>query len=82
LTPPQTQVSDLDASDTDEPLGLAHPCPCCVGRMNIIETFLTGHDPSQIRATKATSACAVINNALDQMPSPPITPRIGRAPIP
>jgi len=33
------------AAKTDEPDVLAHPCPCCGGRMIIIETFERGSTP-------------------------------------
>jgi hypothetical protein len=39
---PQNEAGDPDA---DEPPMLAHPCPCCGGRMIVIETFERGHTP-------------------------------------
>jgi len=42
---PQTQVNDTDAVGTNEPPTLSHPCPCCGGRMIIIETFERGATP-------------------------------------
>jgi len=33
------------ASQTDEPLPLSQPCPCCGGRMFVIETFEPGCQP-------------------------------------
>ena len=39
---PQEQADDPDA---DEPPTLTHPCPCCGGRMIIIETFERGCSP-------------------------------------
>jgi hypothetical protein len=39
---PQNQADD---SDADQPPTLAHPCPCCGGRMIIIETFERGRSP-------------------------------------
>ncbi|MGY4286308.1 hypothetical protein ACVWXO_005528 [Bradyrhizobium sp. LM2.7] len=39
---PQNEAGDPDA---DEPSMLAHPCPCCGGRMIVIETFERGHTP-------------------------------------
>jgi hypothetical protein len=42
---PQTQTSTPDAPNADEPPALAHPCPCCGGRMIIIETFRRGCSP-------------------------------------
>jgi hypothetical protein len=41
---PATQSEPADA-DADEPPMLAHPCPCCGGRMIIIETFERGSTP-------------------------------------
>jgi hypothetical protein len=41
----QTEASNPDAADADEPSTLAHPCPCCGGRMIIIETFKRGCSP-------------------------------------
>ena len=41
LTPPAAEAT----SDTDPPQPLAHPCPCCGGRMIIIETFERGCGP-------------------------------------
>ena len=32
-------------AEADEPKPLAHPCPCCGGRMIIIETFQRGASP-------------------------------------
>jgi hypothetical protein len=42
---PQTEVSDPDAAEADEPPTLPRPCPCCGGRMIIIETFRRGATP-------------------------------------
>jgi len=43
--PPQTQSDDAEASKPDEPRTLAQACPCCGGRMIIIETFERGSTP-------------------------------------
>jgi putative transposase/transposase-like zinc-binding protein len=40
---PQSQTDD--AADVDQPPALSHPCPCCGGRMIIIETFEPGCSP-------------------------------------
>jgi hypothetical protein len=40
-----TAVADTDASAPAEPPALAQPCPCCGGRMVIIETFARGATP-------------------------------------
>jgi hypothetical protein len=42
---PQTELRDAVAPDADEPQTLSHPCPCCGGRMIIIETFERGSTP-------------------------------------
>jgi hypothetical protein len=34
-----------DATTSSEPKPLSHPCPCCGGRMIIIETFKRGSSP-------------------------------------
>jgi hypothetical protein len=45
-TPPRPRQPDEDAkSADDEPKTLASPCPCCGGRMIIIETFRRGTTP-------------------------------------
>jgi hypothetical protein len=41
LAPPAAEQT----SDTDPAQPLAHPCPCCGGRMIIIETFEAGCHP-------------------------------------
>jgi hypothetical protein len=43
-------------AEADEPKSLAHPCPCCGGRMIIIETFQRDSSPS----TRPTGSAAVI----------------------
>jgi hypothetical protein len=42
---PQSQVGDADAHDSAEPQTLSHLCPCCGGRMIVIETFERGCSP-------------------------------------
>ena len=42
---PQTLSDDAKASVPDEPPTPSHPCPCCGGRMIIIETFERGATP-------------------------------------
>ena len=51
---PQTEARDPDAAQADEPPTLAHPCPCCGGRMIIIETFRRGTTP-RYRPTAPTT---------------------------
>jgi len=40
-----TQSGTADTTTSSEPKPLAHPCPCCGGRMIIIETFARGSSP-------------------------------------
>ena len=42
---PQGEPGDADTTDREEPPTLARPCPCCGGRMIIIETFEQGCSP-------------------------------------
>jgi hypothetical protein len=41
----QDEPGYADAANDNEPPTLAHPCPCCGGRMIIIETFERGGTP-------------------------------------
>jgi ssDNA-binding Zn-finger/Zn-ribbon topoisomerase 1 len=43
------------STDADEPQTPEHPCPCCGGRMLIIETFRRGCSPRHHPATPATA---------------------------
>jgi ssDNA-binding Zn-finger/Zn-ribbon topoisomerase 1 len=47
LTPPMLPIDAIKAASTnvDEPQTPKHPCPCCGGRMIIIETFARGCQP-------------------------------------
>jgi Putative transposase len=38
-------TEEANAAETDQPCVLPHPCPCCGGRMLIIETFAPGCEP-------------------------------------
>jgi hypothetical protein len=49
---PQDEARDAAAADAAEPHTPSHPCPCCGGRMAIIETFQRGSSP---RAPPASS---------------------------
>jgi hypothetical protein len=42
---PQNVPSDADSTGDGEPRALSHPCPCCGGRMIIIEIFERGCAP-------------------------------------
>ena len=41
----QPQAGDTDHAEATEPKPLSHPCPCCGGRMIVIETFQPGSSP-------------------------------------
>jgi hypothetical protein len=45
VPPTQDEPGHADAANDNEPPTLAHPCPCCGGRMIIIETFERGGAP-------------------------------------
>jgi hypothetical protein len=45
LNAPKPQSNPTNADPTDESPTRAHPCPCCGGRMIIIETFARGSPP-------------------------------------
>jgi Putative transposase len=42
----QPEAGDTNDAEANEPKPPAHPCPCCGGRMIIIETFERGASPS------------------------------------
>jgi len=50
----QTQSADANAANADEPSALAQPCPCCGGRMSVIERFERGSTP-RYRPTPPTT---------------------------
>ena len=41
----QPEAADTSGAEADEPKPLSHPCPCCGGRMIIIERFQRGSSP-------------------------------------
>ena len=43
---PQQQPETTATSEPDQPCVLPHPCPCCGGRMIVIEIFAPGCQPS------------------------------------
>jgi len=51
---PQPRSDDPSATAPDEPRALSHPCPCCGGRMIIIETFERGATPRHRPTQPAT----------------------------
>ena len=42
---PQNENAAADAADSNEPQTTSHPCPCCGGRMIVIEIFKRGCSP-------------------------------------
>ena len=41
----QPEAGDTNCAEANEPKPLSRPCPCCGGRMIIIETFQRGASP-------------------------------------
>jgi len=52
----QPEAGDTSCAEADEPKSLSHPCPCCSGRMIIIERFQRGASP---RTRPAASTAAI-----------------------
>ena len=52
------QLDTSEAPAADEPRMLPRPCPCCGGRMFIIETFARGSEPKH-RPTPALAAIRI-----------------------
>ena len=52
----QPEPGDDSCAEANEPKQLSHPCPCCGGRMVIIETFQRGASPR----TRPSASTAVI----------------------
>ena len=52
------QPETSEAAALDEPRVLPRPCPCCGGRMIIIETFARGCEPKH-RPTPAPAAIRI-----------------------
>ena len=46
--PLSNEPETAKAADADQPCALSRPCPCCGGRMLIIETFAPGCEPSSV----------------------------------
>jgi hypothetical protein len=55
---PKPHSNPTDADTIDESPTLAHPCPCCGGRMIVIETFKRGRPP-HYRPTAPTVAVRI-----------------------
>jgi len=45
VKPAHTEPGDAGGTGEAEPQTISHPCPCCGGRMIIIETFERGGTP-------------------------------------
>ncbi len=58
LDVPASQEEPDASADTDEAQTLAHRCPCCGGRMIIIETFEPSYTPRAPPAPASTGQCA------------------------
>jgi hypothetical protein len=54
VPPPQDHVAEADGGAADERSTSSHPCPCCGGRMIVIETFERGATPRH-RPSKSTT---------------------------
>jgi hypothetical protein len=54
LAVPTPKIQTDHAADASQPAALSHPCPCCGGRMIIIETFERGSTP-RYRPTPSTT---------------------------
>jgi hypothetical protein len=52
------EAADTRPAETEDPKPLSHPCPCCGGRMIIIETFQRGCSP-QTRPAAAPAAIRI-----------------------
>ena len=52
---PKLQSNPTDADTIDESQTLAHSCPCCGGRMIVIETFKRGSAPRYRPAAPAAA---------------------------
>ena len=62
---------DARTAAADQPRMLPRPCPCCGGRMIVIETFARGCEPKH----RPTPAPAADQDRHLMMPSPPIDDR-------
>ena len=54
----QPEAGDTNCAEANEPKPLAHPCPCCGGRMIVIETFDRGCQPKH-RPTPVPQAITI-----------------------
>ena len=54
----QPEAGDTGCAEAAEPKPLSHPCPCCGGRMIIIERFQRGASP-RYRPAASTAAIRI-----------------------
>ena len=52
--PARNDTASTTCADASEPQPLSHPCPCCGGRMIVIETFERGSSPRHRPAASPT----------------------------
>ena len=52
------EAGDTNCAEANEPKPLSHPCPCCGGRMIIIERFQRGASP-RYRPAASTAAIRI-----------------------
>jgi hypothetical protein len=55
VSKPRDDAADHGSTDGSEPQAHAHPCPCCGGRMIVIETFEPGGSPRTRPAAPMTA---------------------------
>jgi hypothetical protein len=58
------QPDTSEAAAIDQPRMLPRPCPCCGGRMFIIETFARGCEPKH-RPTRAAATISLVETHAD-----------------
>jgi hypothetical protein len=56
VSSPSKRTEATNTAAAAEPRALPHPCPCCGGRLIIIETFATRHQPEHQPAPRTTAA--------------------------
>ena len=71
--PSRPKQSETPEAANDEPRVLPRPCPCCGGRMIIIETFARGCEPKH----RAHTGSSGDQDRHVMMPSSPIDGRLG-----
>ena len=69
---PKPQSDAPDALPLEQPLTLAHPCPCCGGRMIIIETFERGCSPRYRERRRPPRSGSTPHDDQARVPTPQI----------